>query len=322
MSVVAAYVYKDGVRVRPIDVEHWADPQLGPGEFAWIGIANPEEDELQRIARCFRLHPLAVEDALKAHQLPKLDVYGDQLFIVARTAAYEGGTISYGETHMFVGRTHIITVRHGSARAHIELRNELEAAPQLLQHGVDYVLHALFDFIVDGYMPIFEAVEEEVLETERRTLDAFLTRAEIGRLFVMRRELMKFSRVLGQMRAVCSKLENLELPAIDAETRPYFRDVLDHVMRVEAMVESLREVIRQVFDVSSLLEQQRQGAITRRLAAWAAILAVPTAVAGVYGMNFDHMPELHWTFGYPLVVGLTFLGCLGLYFNFKARKWL
>ncbi|MFC3079369.1 magnesium and cobalt transport protein CorA [Phenylobacterium terrae] len=322
MSVVAAYIYRDGVRDRPIDIASPAPPTIGQGEFAWIGMVSPSADELQTLARCFNLHPLAVEDALKAHQLPKLDVYGEQLFIVARTAQYEGGAICYGETHIFVGRGHIITVRHGSARAHTELRHELEAAPQLLRHGVDYVVHALLDFIVDGYLPIVEAVEEEVLGMERRTLDTFLSRGEITRLFVLRRELMKFGRTLGQMHALCSKLENLDLPGIDPEARPYFRDVLDHVMRVLASVDSLRDVIRQVFDVSSLLEQQRQGAITRQLAAWAAILAVPTAVAGIYGMNFEHMPELGWRFGYAGVWVLILAVCVTLYVNFKRRKWL
>jgi magnesium transporter len=322
LSVVAAYIYRDGVRDRPIDITSPTPPDCGPNEFAWIGLVSPGDEELQALARCFRLHPLAVEDALKAHQLPKLDVYGDQLFIVARTAEYRDGAICYGETHMFVGRGHIITVRHGSARAHVELRNELEAAPQLLKHGVDYVVHALFDFIVDGYLPIVEAIEEEVLEMERRTLDAFLSRDDTTRLFVLRRELMKFGRTLGQMHALCSKLENLDLPGIDPETRPYFRDVLDHVERVLASVDSLRDVIRQVFDVSSLLEQQRQGAITRKLAAWAAILAVPTAVAGIYGMNFEHMPELEWRFGYGAVWLLIIAVCVTLYVNFKRRKWL
>lgn len=322
MSVVAAYIYRDGVRDRPIDLTSPSPIQIGPGEFAWIGIVAPVGDEMQNLARCFSLHPLAVEDALKAHQLPKLDVYGEQLFIVARTAEYVGGTIRYGETHMFVGPSHIITVRHGSARAHIEMRHELEAAPQLLRHGVDYVVHGLFDFIVDGYLPIVEAIEEEVLAVERRTLDAFLSRAEITRLFVLRRELMKFSRTLGQMHALCSKLENLELPGIDPQARAYFRNVLDHVMRVLASVDSLRDVIRQVFDVSSLLEQHRQGRITRQLAAWAAILAVPTAVAGIYGMNFEHMPELGWRFGYPAVWLLILVVCATLYINFRRRKWL
>ncbi|HEY9218617.1 MAG TPA: magnesium and cobalt transport protein CorA [Phenylobacterium sp.] len=322
MSVVAAYIYRDGERDRPIEVGDSTTCEIKPGEFAWIGIVDPQEDELRLLAQRFHLHPLAVEDALKAHQLPKLDVYGEQLFVVARTAELRDGVIAYGETHIFVGRGHIITVRHGSARAHTELRNELEASPKLLRHGVDYVLHALLDFIVDGYLPIVETVEEEVLSMERHTLDAFLSRSEITRIFVLRRELMKFGRMLTQTDLVCSRLQHLELPAIDADVRPYFRDVLDHVIRVEAMVEGLREVIRSALEVSSLLEQQRQGAITRRLAAWAAILAVPTAIAGIYGMNFEHMPELRQVWGYPAVLGVIAVICVVLWVRFKRNNWL
>ena len=159
-------------------------------------------------------------------------------------------------------------------------------------HGVDYVLHAILDFVVDGYLPMVETIEEEVLAMEHRAIDNFLGRHEINRIFTLRRELIRFQRVLGPMGEVAGKFVRQELPCIDAETRPYFSDVLDHVRRVQALVDGLREVLTSVFEFSNLLEQQRTGAITRQLAAWAAILAVPTAIAGIYGMNFEHMPEL------------------------------
>jgi magnesium transporter len=210
--------------------------------------------------------------------------------------------IAYGETAIFVGEGHLITVRHGSARAHTELRHQLEASPTLLAKGSDYVLHAVLDFVVDGYLPIIQALEDEVLDIERRTLEAFLSHDEVKRLFHLRRDLIRFKRVLSPMSEVCGRLEHLDTPCLDDDVRPYFRDVLDHTQKVEGMVDALREVITSVFEAASLLEQQRQGAITRKLAAWAAILAVPTAVAGIYGMNFEHMPELKWTWGYPAVM--------------------
>jgi magnesium transporter len=321
MSVVAAYVYRDGVRVREAELSK-SGLALAPGEFVWIGLVEPDLAELELLERQFNLHPLAVEDALSAHQLPKVEIYGPQLFVVARTAEIAEGRISYGETHVFLGRQYIVTVRHGSARAHAELRAHMEAAPGLLRHGPDYVLHALLDFIVDGYLPIVEEVEEEVLEMERSTLDAFLSRADIRRLFMMRRQLLRFRRILGPMEEVASRLEHLDTPCIDAEVRPYFRDVADHVRRVTSQVEGLRDVVSSVFEVSNLLEQQRQGVITRKLAAWAAILAVPTAIAGVYGMNFEHMPELKWLFGYPLALAGMGAICLGLYWRFKRSGWL
>jgi magnesium transporter len=322
MSVVAAYVYGDGKRLREIDLAKPASLTLAKGEFAWIGLFEPSEDELRILQDRFRLHPLAVEDALKADQMPKIDVYGDQLFVVARTAHLEDEVIGYGETDIFVGQTHLITVRHGSARAHVDLRQHLEAAPAHLKHGVDYVLHAVLDFIVDGYFPIVEEIEEEVLSMERHALDSFLSRNEINRIFAMRRELMRFRRLLGPMEEVANRLEHHDQPCIDPEVRPYFRDVGDHVRRVASLVEGLRDVLASVFEVATLLEQQRQSEITRRLAAWAAILAVPTAIAGIYGMNFEFMPELHWRYGYYGAVVVIVAVCGFLYSRFKRANWL
>jgi len=322
MSVVAAYVYGDGKRLCAIDLVIPASLELKHGEFAWIGLFEPSEDELRILQDRFRLHPLAVEDALKSDQMPKLDVYGDQLFVVARTAHLEGEEIGYGETDIFVGPHHLITVRHGSARAHLELRQHLEAAPSHLKHGVDYILHAVLDFIVDGYFPIVEAIEEEVLAMERHALDAFLSRDEITHLFNLRRELMRFRRILGPMEEVANRLEHHDQPCIDREVRPYFRDVGDHVRRAASLVEGLRDVLASVFEVANLLEQQRQSDITRRLAAWAAILAVPTAIAGIYGMNFQFMPELHWRYGYFAAVLVIVAVCGFLYSRFRRSRWL
>lgn len=321
MSVVASYVYKEGKRVReaPLTDQGLA---LAEGEYLWIGLHEPSDEEFDVLVRRFHLHPLAVEDALTAHQIPKLEVYGSELFIVARTAQAKGDRILYGETHVFVGPNYVITIRHGSARAHTQLRAQLEASPHQLKHGPDFILHGVLDFIVDGYIPIIDAIEDKVLEMEQVALDSFLARDDITRLFQLRRELVKFSRVLGPMEEVCVKLQSLDLPCIDREVRPYFRDVADHVRRVSSRAAGLRDILASVFEVSNLLEQQRQGVITRKLAAWAAILATPTAVAGIYGMNFEHMPELRWTYGYPAVLALIVAICIGLYITFKRSKWL
>lgn len=321
LSIVAAQLYRQGKSVEAVDISQPPPPMDG-ADFVWIGLFEPSEAELRTLQHHYGLHPLAVEDALKAHQLPKMDIYGDQLFVVARTAHLAGDAILYGETAIFLGEHHIITVRHGSARAHTALRAQLEAAPSLLSHGVDYVLHAILDFIVDGYFPIIETIEDEVLQMERRALDTFLERSEVTRLFSLRRELIRFRRSLGPMSEVVSRLVHLDLPCLDLEVRPYFQDVLDHVRRVEVSVESLREVLTSVFEVSNLLEQQRQSAITRQLAAWAAILAVPTAIAGIYGMNFENMPELRTQYGYFVVLGVIATLCLVLYVRFKSVKWL
>jgi magnesium transporter len=322
MSIVAAYAYANGVRVREVDLDAPETLRVAENEFVWIGLVDPDEAELRVLQKQYGLHPLAVEDAIHANQMPKVDVYGEQLFVVARTARLVEDEIHYGETDIFVGPQHIITVRHGSLRDHNELRVHLEAAPNLLKRGVDYVLHAVLDFIVDGYLPLVEAIEEDVLAMERHTLDCFLDRAEVARLFNLRRELMRFRRLLAPMEEVAARLLHHDLPCIDAEIRLYFGDVRDHVRRVATMVEGLREVLASVFEVSSLLEQQRQGQITRRLAAWAAILAVPTAVAGIYGMNFENMPELRWRYGYYGVVALIVAVCVGLFTRFRKARWL
>ena len=322
MSVVAAYIYKNGVRVREVSLDKHDALHTKLGEFVWIGLYEPTADELARLQARFRLHPLAIEDALKAHQRPKVESYDRELFVVARTAQLVDAQICYGETAIFVGRGHLITVRHGSARAHTELRAELEASPTLLAKGSDYVLHAVLDFVVDGYLPIIQALEDEVLDIEHRALEAFLSHGEVKRLFHLRRDLIRFKRVLSPMAEVCGRLEHMDTPCLDDDVRPYFRDVLDHIQKVEGMVDALREVITSVFEAASLLEQQRQSGVTRKLAAWAAILAVPTAVAGIYGMNFEHMPELGWAWGYPAVlVGIA--SAVGfLYWRFKRNGWL
>jgi magnesium transporter len=322
VSVVAAYLYRNGRRVREVAIDETVHCPEDKSEFVWIGIADPSEEEMRTLQRCYDLHPLAVEDAIKADQLPKVDIYGDQLFVVARTANLEGDEIRYGETAIFVGHSHIISVRHGSARAHKALRAQLEAAPGQLVHGVDYVLHAILDFVVDGYLPLIDTIEDEVLEMEQRSLDTFLGRDETTRIFTLRRELIRFGRVLGPMGEVAGKFVRLDLPCIDAEARPYFSDVLDHVRRVQTMVDGLREVLTSVFELSTLLEQQRTGDITRQLAAWAAILAVPTAIAGIYGMNFQNMPELRTHYGYFVVLGVIAVTCVALYARFRRTGWL
>ncbi len=321
MTVVSAYRYSDGHCVTEVTLDT-PPPEPGSEDFVWIGLFEPTEEELLALHVSYGLHPLAVEDALKAHEQPKVEIFGEQLFVIARTAQRQGDRIAYGETAIFVGRNHIITVRHGSARAHTALRAQLEAAPALMRHGVDYVLHAILDFIVDGYQPIIEDIEEEVLLMEKRTIDASLTRDEIIRLFSLRRQMIRFQRALGPMAEVVSRLTHLDLPGLDPQVSPYFRDVLDHLRRTQSMVENLREILTSVFEVSNLLEQQRQVVITRQLAAWAAILAMPTAIAGIYGMNFTNMPELDTRYGYYVVLVLILAVCGGLYLRFRLAKWL
>lgn len=322
MSTIAAKLYHDGRVVRDIDLAE-VIPQLEkPNDFIWIGLHGTDDGALKKIQDHFGLHPLAVEDALDPRHLPKMDIYGDHLFLVIRTLHLDQDQIVYGNTAIFVGRQFVITVRHGSNRAHSPLRAQLEATPWLLKHGSDYVLHAIINFVVDGYFPIIDSLEEEILAIEDRAFDMFLTRPETARLFNRRRALFRLQRILGPMEDVVGQLLNLNLPQINTESHPYFRDLLDHIRRVQYRVAGLRDTLTSVIETSGLLEQQRQGVITRQLAAWAAILAVPTAIAGIYGMNFDFMPETHWKHGYFVVVGAMAAICLSLYVRFKRAGWL
>ncbi|EIZ77209.1 magnesium and cobalt transport protein CorA, putative [Novosphingobium sp. Rr 2-17] len=322
MSVVAAVLYRNGSRVRDLDVTEKVHCPTDKSEFVWIGLLDPTPDDLRSLQEQYALHPLAVEDAISGKQIPKVDVYNDQLFVTARTAELVGDQIHYGEISIFVGHSHIITVRHGQEREFTKLRGQLEQNPGMLQKGVDYVLHAILDYIVDGYLPIIETIEEDTLAMERQTVDSFLGRDEVIRIFSLRREVIRFQRILIPMGEVAAKFVRGDLPCIDQDARPYFSDVNDHVRRVQALADGLKEVLNSVFEFSNLLEQQRTGAITRQLAAWAAILAVPTAIAGIYGMNFKNMPELETRYGYFYVLIAITAICMLLYWRFKKLKWL
>jgi magnesium transporter len=323
MTIVAARRYTAGhADPEPLAVD--GGPRNAPdaGGFDWIGLAEPTPDEMARAGRQFGLHPLAVEDALNPNHPPKIEPYGAQLFVVARTAALAGETITYGQTAMFLGRDFLVTVRQGSARAHLELRRQLEANPERLCEGPDFVLHGVLDFIVDGYQPVIDGLESAVQEIEEAAIDAFPDGATIRRIFRLRRELRRFERTVGPMVEVCERLAGTELPAVDPSARVWFRDVLDHVRRTLARVGGLRDTLTSVVETASLLEQHRQGTMTRQLAAWAAILAVPTAIAGIYGMNFKFMPELNWHYGYFAVLGVIAAVCAGLWLRFRRLGWL
>ncbi|UAJ11011.1 magnesium and cobalt transport protein CorA [Polymorphobacter megasporae] len=323
MAIVSAGLYQGGARGRSVMLDETIDYPDDRSSFVWIDVADPSPHEMQTLAARYGLHPLSVADALKAHQSPKLNVYGDQLFVIACAAGLNDRRVYYSETAVFVGHSHVITVRLGAlTEDQVGVRDHLEAAPSLLVHGVHYVVHAILDSIVDDYLPLVEMLEEEVIAMERRTLDSFLERRDVLRIFDMRHDLTRLSRVLRSMGEIASKLVSLDLPCLDPTVRPYFRDVLDHIGHILATVDGLREVLTSVFEISSLLEQQRTGDITRKLAAWAAILAVPTAVAGIYGMNFVYMPELKTHYGYFVVLAGMAVACGTLYLRFKRATWL
>lgn len=320
-KVIAATAYSGGRKIRDISVEESGAWAARAGHFVWIGVEAPDEADLRQLQKQFSLHELALEDALKAHQRPKVEIYGDTTFLVLRTAFLIDGHVALGETAIFVGAGYVITVRHGASAPYARVRQCAEATPKQLSHGEDYVLYAVVDFIVDNYLVVVEKLADEVAALEEQVLQP-LDEGRVARIYELRRELQKLRLVAGPAVEVCRRLEHVDLPGVDTDFRPYFRDVGDHVSRALEQIYALREMLGFAFEAGLLLESSRQGAVGRRLAGWAAILAIPTAIAGIYGMNFEIMPELHWRYGYFIVLGAILSSCAYLFVRFRRAGWI
>ena len=321
-GVVAAGVYVEGRRVANIAVDEASIWRNKPDHVVWIGLREPDMTILRSVQRQFELHDLAIEDADHAHQRPKIEQYGEGLFIVARTAQLEGDNIGFGETHLFVGEGYIVSVRHGNSTSYKPVRERCESCPRALARGEDYILYAILDFIVDNYSPVLETIQEEVETMEAQVLASAMTRAQIERLYLLRRDLLRLRHAVGPLVEVCRRLEHDNLPMVRPTMRPLFRDVTDHVRNVQEQIDSLREVLAFAFEASLLVGQAQETAISKKLASWLAIVAVPTAIAGVYGMNFKNMPELEWEYGYFAVIGVIVAVCAVLFWRFRRAGWL
>ncbi len=321
-GVVNAVVYKDGVKVADIDIDAAGEWAARDGHVVWIGLYEPSLDLLERLGRQFSLHPLAIEDAAKAHQFPKLEEFPHNLFIVARTAQMVEGRVAIGETHVFVGRGYVVTVRHGASNSYAVVRARAEARPENLAKGEDFIVYAILDYIVDNYFPVLLTINDQVEAIEDRVVATAMGRQDIEQLYTLRRDLLRLSNACQPLADVCRRLERTDLVAIDPEMRPAFRDVRDHLRRVQESIDTMRETLAFAFEASLMTAQMQQTNISRHLAAWAAILAVPTAIAGIYGMNFKHMPELEWEYGYFAVLGVTLAICAGLFIRFRRAGWL
>ncbi|ANW05591.1 magnesium and cobalt transport protein CorA [Bradyrhizobium icense] len=321
-GVVAAGVYVDGRRIANIAIEEASSWRCKPGHVVWIGLYEPDLALLTSVQQQFDLHDLAIEDANHAHQRPKIEQYGDGLFIVARTAQLIQGRIAFGETHLFVGEGYLVSVRHGASTSYAAVRARCESCPRALARGEDYILYAILDFIVDNYSPVLDAIHEEVEEIEDHVLASAITRTQVERLYMLRRDLLRLRNAIGPLVEVCRRLEHDNLPMVRSTMRPLFRDVTDHVRTIQERTDSMREVLAFAFEASLLVGQAQETAVSKKLASWLAIIAVPTALAGIYGMNFKHMPELDWQYGYLMVLGLMLAACTGLYWQFRRVGWL
>jgi magnesium transporter len=322
--VVNCAAYADGRRVADVPIADISEVLKQDGHFVWIGLHEPSEELLRQVQEEFGLHDLAIEDALRAHQRPKIEEYGEGLFIVLRTAQVNGeqGGIEFGETHLFVGPGYVVSVRHGASLSYAEVRARCESTPKLLRKGPGFVLYALMDFVVDRYFPIVDALEEQLESLEGEVFGGTFSREITERMYNLKRDLLALKRAVSPLIEICNRLVRFDVSLIPDDTRPYFRDVYDHVIRINETVDTLRELLTSALEANLSLVSVGQNEVTKQLAAWAAILAVPTMIAGVYGMNFQYMPELGWRFGYPVTMGLTVGICVLLYVSFKRSGWL
>ncbi|MGE4171202.1 MAG: magnesium/cobalt transporter CorA [Methylocystis sp.] len=321
-GVVAAAVYRDGRKIADIEIDAAGDWAKREGCVVWIGLHEPSQALLERVGRQFSLHQLAIEDALKGHQFPKLEEYEDSVFIVARTAQMVEGRIAFGETHLFLGVGFVVSVRHGASSSYAHVRERCEQRAERLSEGEDFIIYAILDFIVDNYFPVLDAINDQVEDIEDHVLSTTMGKLEIEQLYSLRRDLLHLRNAVTPLSDVCRRLERSDVVAIDREMRPHFRDVRDHLRRVQERIDTMRETLAFAFESSLMNAQMQQTDISRRLAAWAAILAVPTAIAGIYGMNFKYMPELDWEYGYYVVLTMTAAICAYLYYRLRRAGWL
>jgi len=338
-SVVQAALYRDGVRVSsPATLaDTFRELREEPSGMAWIGLARPTEGELHSLAAEFDLHPLAVEDAMEAHQRPKLERYGDTLFVVLRAARYLDAPeeVDFGELHVFVGPDFVITVRHGAAPDLSAVRRRMEETTELLRLGPEAVLYAILDAVVDGYAPVVAGVQNDIDEIET---EVFRGDPEVSRrIYELSREMVEFQRatrpLVGMLHGLIAGFSKY---GTDEELQRHLRDVADHVTHTSERVDGFRQALADILTVNATLVTQQQNAEMRalaqagfeqneeikRISSWAAILFAPTLVGTIYGMNFHDMPELSWGFGYPFAIGLMGVVCFSLYVIFKRRGWL
>ncbi|MHC5905533.1 magnesium and cobalt transport protein CorA [Streptomyces sp. S6] len=338
-AVVKAALYQDGVRIStPATLaDTYRELREQPRSMAWIGLARPTEAELHSLATEFGLHPLAVEDAKEAHQRPKLERYGDTLFVVLRAARYLDAPeeIDFGELHVFVGPDFVLTVRHADAPDLSAVRRRMEETPELLRLGTEAVLYAILDAVVDGYVPVVAGVQNDIDEIET---EVFRGDPEVSRrIYELSREMVEFQRatrpLVGMLHGLMAGFSKY---GTDDELQRYLRDVADHVTHTSERVDGFRQALTEILTVNATLVTQQQNAEMRALAeagfeqneeikkisSWAAILFAPTLVGTIYGMNFTHMPELRWPLGYPFAVALMAVVCVSLYLIFKRRDWL
>ncbi len=325
--IVDSAIYRNGVRVpvdcAPSDLHHIRSLASGPGDFVWVGLHEPTEAEIEDVAIAFTLHPLSVEDAVKAHQRPKLELYDDSLFLTVKTLWYvdEEDAVETGEINLFLGEDFVVTVRHGEGAELRGSRQFLEQRATVLSHGPSSVMYAVCDMVVDGYEAVAAALEVDVDEVEASVFSQHRTR-DSARIYTLKREIAEVRRAVLPLRDPMRRFASGIVPGVVPDSAPFFRDVADHLLRVADSIDALDGLLSAAFEAHLASISVQQNEDMRKISAGVGLVAIPTLVAGIYGMNFDHMPELHWTLGYPLSVVVMVLSSLGLLYFFKKSGWL
>lgn len=319
--LISCVAYENGRRVGDIPVAEIRSRRGRPGSFVWVAIRDPEPAEIEALQAEFDLHDLAVEDAQRGHQRPKLDEYGSTLFAVVQTIEQDAGELHAGEAAIFVGTDFVLSIRRATRLGFADVRTRTELEPELLQHGPAYVFYALLDTIVDRYFPVVANVSDEIEELEERIFAGQTSRGHIETMYGIKRKLMTLKHAVHPLLEVTGKLHGGRVPPVCTGLQDYFRDVHDHLTRLNQDIDDLRDMITTAVSVNLSLLTISENEITKRLAAYAALVAIPTMIAGIYGMNFDYMPELRTPWGYPIALGVMVVIDGYLIYRFKKARW-
>lgn len=320
--LINCVVYQGGEKLRDISVAEISDYVCMPDCFVWVAMRDATTDELKEMQQEFGLHDLAVEDARHGHQRPKIEEYGDSVFAVMHLVDMEGDEISVGEVDIFVGANYILSIRNRSVQNFLGVRDRSEREPHLLQLGSGFVFYALMDAVVDRYFPVVDALETELEQIEDHIFSKGAARSNIQGLYALKRKVMVLKHAVAPLMEAAGKLTSGRVPTVCVSTQEYFRDVYDHLSRINSSVDTIRDTIGTAIQVNLSMVTIDENEVNKRLAAWAGIFAVATAFAGVWGMNFKTMPELQWEYGYPIALSVIGAVCGFLYYRFKRAGWL
>ena len=320
--LINCVAYRDGLKeadISPDDISGWL---VKPGCFVWVALRDATDTELAQMQQQFDLHELAVEDAHHGHQRPKLEEYGQTLFVVLQLLEAGKGEVHIGELAIFVGLNFVVSVRNRSTQGFLGVRERCEREPELLRHGAGFVFYALMDAVVDRYFPLLDAIETDLEVIEAQIFEPGAARWNIERLYELKRRATVLRHAVAPLLEVTSKLHGGRVPAVCASTQDYFRDVHDHLVRINGTIDAIRDTIGTAIQVNLSMVTIEESDTTKRLAAWAAIFGVSTALAGIWGMNFEAMPELKWKYGYPMALGFIVTAAGVLYWRFRRSGWL